>query len=172
VKVHAVRAAFTANADRLNLRNEEALQLTDASTGATWWRWQFGDGTGSELQHPTHSYAEPGQYVVSLRAGNERGCTDSTAVRVTAFRNVVSDLGAAVVLSPNPTRGTFFLRKDDGFRTGRLVVTVTDVLGKEVTQRVIDQPARITQLHLPQKGLYHVRIQANGQTVRKRLLVL
>jgi hypothetical protein len=77
-----------------------------------------------------------------------------------------------VVLSPNPTRGTFLLRKDDSFRTGRLVVTVTDVLGKEVTQLVIDQPARITSLHLSQKGLYHVRIQANGQTVRKRLLVL
>ncbi len=172
VKVYAVRAAFTSNADRLDLLNAEALQLTDGSTGATWWRWQFGDGTGSEAQHPTHTYAEPGDYVVSLRAGNEKGCTDSTAVRVTAFRNVVSDLGAAVVLAPNPTRGTFFLRKDDGFRTGRLVVTVTDILGKEVTQRVIDQPARITELHLPQQGLYHVRIQANGQTVRKRLLVL
>jgi PKD repeat protein len=172
VKVYAVRAAFTASADRLDLLNEEILQMTNASTGATWWRWQFGDGTGSQVQHPVHTYTEPGDYVVSLRAGNEKGCTDSTAVRITAFQNVVSDLAAAVVLSPNPTRGTFFLRKDDGFRTGRLVVTVTDVLGKEVTQRVIEQPAGITQLYLPQKGLYHVRIQANGQTVRKRLLVL
>jgi hypothetical protein len=84
----------------------------------------------------------------------------------------VSDLATAVVLAPNPTRGAFFLRKDDGFRTGRLVVTVMDVLGKEVMQRVIDQPARITELYLPQKGLYHIRIQANGQTVHKQLLVL
>jgi hypothetical protein len=172
VKVYAVRAAFTASADRLDLLRGEVLQLTDASTGATWWRWQFGDGTGSQAQHPTHAYTEPGDYVVSLRAGNENGCTDSTAARVTAVRNVVNDLAAAVVLSPNPTRGTFLLRKDDGFRTGRLVVTVTDVLGKEVTQRIIEQPAGITQFHLPHKGLYHVRIQANGQTVRKRLLVL
>jgi PKD repeat protein len=172
VRVFAVRAAFTANADRLNLLLGEALQLTDASTGATWWRWQFGDGTGSQAQHPAHTYAEPGQYVVSLRAGNERGCTDSTTLRITAFRNVVSDLAAAVKLYPNPNRGIFKLGKDDGFQTDRLVVTVTDVLGKEIMQTVIDQPAGVTRLVIPQKGLYHVRIEANGQTVRKRLLIL
>jgi|GEM_PF-368629 len=172
VRVFAVRAAFATNTDRLDLLDGDTLQLTGASTGATWWRWQFGDGTGSEAQHPAHTYAEPGEYVVSLRAGNEKGCTDSTAQRITAFRSVVSDLAAAVVLHPNPTRGAFLLRKDDGFRTGRFVVTVTDVLGKEVTQAVIEQPARLTPFFIPQKGLYHVRIEANGQSVRKRLLVL
>jgi PKD repeat protein/subtilisin family serine protease len=172
VKVFAVRAAFTANADRLNLLHEEALQLTDASTGATWWQWQFGDGTGSQAQHPTHTYAEPGQYVVSLRAGNEKGCTDSTALRITAFRNVVTDLAVAIKLYPNPSKGIFKLWKDNGFQTGRLVVIVTDMLGKEIMQTVIDQPTEVTKLVITQKGLYHVRIQANGQSVRKRLLVL
>ncbi len=51
-------------------------------------------------------------------------------------------------------------------------MTVTDLLGKQIAHLVIDQPAQLTELFIPQRGLYHVRIQANGQSVRKRLLVL
>jgi hypothetical protein len=34
------------------------------------WRWDFGDTTGSTDQHPTHSYAAPGQYPVTLWVKN------------------------------------------------------------------------------------------------------
>jgi PKD repeat protein len=43
----------------------------------TAWRWTFGDGATSTLQHPTHTYAQPGTYTVQLRACNAFGC-DST----------------------------------------------------------------------------------------------
>jgi large repetitive protein len=45
------------------------LQFTDKSTGTpTAWLWNFGDGTTSTLQNPTHKYAAAGNYVVSLAA--------------------------------------------------------------------------------------------------------
>ena len=42
------------------------MTFTDASTGATSWYWDFGDGNTSTEQNPTHTYAEPGTYTVTL----------------------------------------------------------------------------------------------------------
>ncbi|MDX1909243.1 MAG: PKD domain-containing protein [Bacteroidia bacterium] len=44
------------------------------------WLWNFGDGTTSTLQHPVHTYADTGQYTVTLTTVNSEGCT-STSVR-------------------------------------------------------------------------------------------
>ncbi len=42
-----------------------AVQFTDASTNApTSWTWTFGDGYGSNLQNPSHTYTTAGDYTV------------------------------------------------------------------------------------------------------------
>ncbi len=50
-----------------------AVRFTDTSTGGpTAWLWDFGDNATSTDRHPTHIYAAPGNYTVSLtvtRAG-------------------------------------------------------------------------------------------------------
>lgn len=50
------------------------VKFTDASTnGATSWNWNFGDGTTSTLQSPTHIYTANGTYTVTLTATNQYG---------------------------------------------------------------------------------------------------
>jgi PKD repeat protein len=44
-----------------------------SSGGAVSWQWDFGDGSVSTQQNPTHVYAEPGKYTVSLTATSEWG---------------------------------------------------------------------------------------------------
>ena len=45
----------------------QTVQFTDLSTlPRTSWEWDFGDGTTSTEQNPTHSYAQPGAYDISL----------------------------------------------------------------------------------------------------------
>lgn len=39
--------------------------------------WDFGDGNTSSLQHPSHTYATPGSYIVKLTVTNVNGCSDS-----------------------------------------------------------------------------------------------
>lgn len=39
------------------------------------WKWTFGDGDSSSLQHPTHVYAQPGSYQVKLSVTTTVGCT-------------------------------------------------------------------------------------------------
>lgn len=45
--------------------------FTDRSIGATSWFWSFGDGSNSTDQHPVHSYAIPGSYIVTLTVKND-----------------------------------------------------------------------------------------------------
>lgn len=39
---------------------------TFSSELITGWLWDFGDGSGSDLQNPTHTYQFPGTYTVTL----------------------------------------------------------------------------------------------------------
>ncbi|MEO5572091.1 MAG: PKD domain-containing protein [Bacteroidia bacterium] len=50
----------------------------DSSTNAVSWLWNFGDGTSSTLQHPTHTYANPGTYSASLTITTADGCTSTS----------------------------------------------------------------------------------------------
>ena len=51
-----------------------AAQFTDASTGSpTSWLWDFGDGSSSAEQSPTHTYTTEGTYTVNLTVTNAAG---------------------------------------------------------------------------------------------------
>lgn len=61
-------------------RPGQTVSFSDKSTGgASEWLWNFGDGNSSQAQNPTHVYANPGPYTVSLTASNAAG--PSTATR-------------------------------------------------------------------------------------------
>lgn len=59
-----IDAQWTFSVINMNLRK---IAFTDQSIGEiTSWKWDFGDGTTSTEQHPIHTYAKPGMYVVVL----------------------------------------------------------------------------------------------------------
>ena len=63
-----------------------AVSFTDATTGnVTGWAWNFGDGTTSAVQSPSHTYTSAGSYTVTLTAtgaGGSSTATASTAITV------------------------------------------------------------------------------------------
>ena len=62
------------------------------------WEWDFGDGTTSTEQNPTHSYADLGNFTISLKVTDVIGETNS----ITKSFNVQSPKARFVA---NPTRG-------------------------------------------------------------------
>ncbi len=54
------------------------VQLTDTSLNAVSWFWNFGDGTTSTDQHPSHTYGVGGYHSVTLSITTADGCTYST----------------------------------------------------------------------------------------------
>jgi len=50
------------------------LAFQDESVGpVTTWRWDFGDGTTSDTQHPLHTYAKADRYIVTLHVTSPTG---------------------------------------------------------------------------------------------------
>jgi len=74
--------------------------FTDSSTGSpSSWYWDFGDGTQSTVENPSHTYTVPGTYTVSLTATGSGG----TKVRKLTNYITVTNLSTPVsTLTPLP----------------------------------------------------------------------
>ena len=94
-------ADFTANTT--NGAPPLTIQFSDLTTGgATAWTWDFGDGSGSNAQNPSHVYASAGSYTVSLFVAGPGGSDVATKLD---FIHAVSDAPVAD-FSAAPTSGT------------------------------------------------------------------
>ena len=62
----------------VQFRDLSAFYAPSDTTGSiTGWLWDFGDGTSSTTQHPSHTYSTPGVYTVSLRITDNTGAMDT-----------------------------------------------------------------------------------------------
>lgn len=78
VKVTGVTAGFTMGT--ATFCNDGTVQFTNTTVSNDFiagYQWNFGDGTSSSAQHPSHFYAAPGTYTVSLHVTSLFGCQDS-----------------------------------------------------------------------------------------------
>lgn len=92
-------AAFSV--DKTSGEPPATMRFTDRSTGGIIsWNWNFGDGTTSKLQHPTHIYTEPGVYSVTLTAGNAYGTGTQTQNNL-----IIIDKGSKTDFSADIRRG-------------------------------------------------------------------
>ena len=68
------------------------VAFTDLSTGSPLkWEWDFGDGSGSALQNPSHTFTDAGRFTVTLTVYNSGGSDSySTTVWVRAPRAPVA----------------------------------------------------------------------------------
>jgi PKD repeat protein len=72
----APTAGFTSSSSDLD------ATFTDVTVGnLSSWLWDFGDGNTSTMQHPNHTYANPGTYMVCLTVTDSCG-TDSTCAPI------------------------------------------------------------------------------------------
>ncbi len=89
-----------------------SVKFTDKSTGKpTKWKWDFGDGTSSTLQNPTHKYSKTGKYTVKLTVTNAVGSntlTKSKYIIVTATSQTpVADFWGSPLSGNVPLKVTF-----------------------------------------------------------------
>ena len=47
--------------------------------------WDFGDGTTSTIENPSHAFPAPGDYKVSFTIFNAQGCADTTSKLITVY---------------------------------------------------------------------------------------
>lgn len=65
--------------------NNIDLTFQNLSSNAETYEWDFGDGSTSTLVHPNNTYIDPGNYIVTFIAIDEKGCTDTIQKVVTVL---------------------------------------------------------------------------------------
>ena len=92
-----------ANFQVSDICEDELYQFTDLSyapssngTIIQSWNWNFGDGSQSNVQNPSHTYNTPGIYNVTLIISTNYGCSDTISQNVEVFSPSSSSSNIAV----------------------------------------------------------------------------
>jgi PKD repeat protein len=112
-----------------------SVQFTDTSTGSPGsWTWNFGDGTTSTVQNPTHSYALAGTYTATLTASNAGGAS-SPASRTITVTNPPPTIKRASVstLVTSTAVGRRTIAKPSGTAAGDVLVSCLTLTSGSVT---------------------------------------
>lgn len=59
------------------LFNNLDITFANLSSNASTYQWDFGDGNTSTDVHPNNTYIDPGTYIVTLIATDDKGCVDT-----------------------------------------------------------------------------------------------
>lgn len=140
------------------------VPLTNTSSLADTYRWDFGNGSTSIIANPTLVYTVTGTYAITLRANTTAGCIDSTKRSVTITKVATQDLpeGLKVQLSPNPTSGLLNvnLTFNRPFKDNEQL-KMTDLLGRQVVElNQIQASNPLDMSHLP-NGTYLLHLILN-----------
>ncbi|MCH8904724.1 MAG: T9SS type A sorting domain-containing protein [Bacteroidetes bacterium] len=111
-----ILADFIENPNSPYFSTGQTIQFLSISTGASAFLWDFGDGSGgSDIENPTHTYTQPGNYKVTLVAGHG-GCDDtiSRIASVTSYEQTGTDfpyqVKSAMEVFPNPAGQTAYVK--------------------------------------------------------------
>ena len=143
--------------------NNLSVNYVDTSTGSLAWWWDFGDGTFSNEQNPTHIYAANGSYQVKLYVENTIKSWDqiTKTVNVTNLSNV-AESQIRFSISPNPTSSSVFVNCNTVFST--LNYQLSDVFGKIIINNTFTNSANEISLATLSKGMYFLKINAEDTT--------
>ncbi|MEL6191098.1 MAG: PKD domain-containing protein [Bacteroidota bacterium] len=95
------------------------LSFTDISTGITnivGWDWDFGDGNTSTAQNPSHTYATPGSYDITLIVFDQSGCSDTLTQTgaVSVYTAPTTNFSMSTILGCEPLSVDFTDASVDG----------------------------------------------------------
>lgn len=149
-KQHKPLAAYTWTPNNLS------VAFTDTSTGGLAWWWDFGDGTYSNDQSPTHVYASPGDYNVKLYVENNIKSWDEITQTVTVPNLATTSFDQfSLVGFPNPTfRDVKIIGRS---KNEKVTYKIADITGKVIDSALLNEEGDIDLSHYT-KGIYFITL--------------
>lgn len=125
--------------------NGTTIDFTNTSVNCDEAFWDFGDGQTSTDPSPSHAYANPGDYVVTLICCNYCECdTIEMPIAVTGVEAVLND--AHLSLAPNPTGGKVVLSIRGGLNAG-LSIRLANTLGELIEIESVEYYGTLTRVY-------------------------
>jgi agmatine/peptidylarginine deiminase/PKD repeat protein len=140
--------------------------FTDTSVDADAWSWDFGDGYGSTAQNPSHNYASPGSFTVTLTAFNGN-CEDIHQENINVSEVSVNDLSEILIISPNPCNGIFTIKNIYSQATLRIY----DLNGKELHSSILSSAVNTVDVSYLSNGIYLIETTENGLKNFQKMII-
>jgi gliding motility-associated-like protein len=130
-----ITANFSATPTELMLSQEQTSVFVDLSSAGSNWQWNFGDGTSSSLQNPSHTYTTEGSFIVTLIVGDAQNCVDTASIIITV--RDINTFYVPTAFTPNGD-GTndFFGPKGFNLDLTNFKMLIFDRWGKEVYKTI------------------------------------
>lgn len=148
------------------------VSFINTSTNAISYAWNFGDGTQSTSENPTHTYSGNGVYTVQLVATSANGCQNTTTQTVT-MDQLGLDLNtanASIQVYPNPVTDILFISNE---KLEKLNIQIMDINGRVIyltTEYTSNSMIEISTEGW-NKGMYFVTVSnENGQQANMKLI--
>lgn len=150
--------------------NGSTLTFSDASSAATSWAWDFGDGSTSTEQNPVHTYAGNGPYTITLTVNGGTCSSSQTWELGVGIADVPS--GSGLSIAPNPASDALILTLDRP-ASENTSVQVIDAQGRLVITRSMRAGVQRVELDVADlaSGTYHVSVRGERE-MAQRLLVI
>lgn len=148
-------------------------EFENQSYAAESYLWNFGDGNYSTDMNPTHTYASPGNYAVTLTCTNSCQENEVTVNLNAMVTSVDEDLDAAewsIILNPG---SSMLVLRFEGTASHRLNYRILDMTGKVVVSeqvgigRVFTQLLDVSSLN---SGMYLFQLLDGDQTLTKKFI--
>ena len=134
------------------------VNFTDTSLGATSWSWDFGDGTTSTLQNPSHTYTAAGNYTVALYIENLNKSWDEISHPITLSTMGLTDNSKELFqIYPNPTNAIVTISL--GKTASKVNYQIIDYSGKIVKENSLSE-SQLFNVNVEnlESGLYFIKI--------------
>lgn len=127
------------------------------------WAWDFGDGTTSNAQFPTHTFATGGSHTITLVTTTE--CGVDSLQRSFSTIGIEEGEDAGWVVYPNPTSGKITLQAPTRV-SGSVDLSVFNNLGELLERYAFPEAGalHVSLEHLP-AGVYTIGIVNQGETL-------
>ena len=136
--------------------------------------WYFGDGSGSVLNDPVHTYNDEDDYQVTLIALNECGSdTINETIQVYAIEKL--DKNELIRIFPNPAQDVIFIQFTN-LNKQKITLEIFNLHGQRILQ--LDQKSidndQIIDLNLSSQpeGIYFLKIQLEDRLYTYKLVLI
>ncbi|MCF8247457.1 MAG: PKD domain-containing protein [Saprospiraceae bacterium] len=140
--------------------------FSNLSQGATSYAWDFGDGSTSTEENPSHLYSQPSVYDVVLTVTNV--CGTSSFTDIVAFPEAVNEAGQfgyTFNAAPNPFSNQLWVDYELKNTFGKASIVASDVLGRIVGEMPVVAASGKVELGslIHGSGVYFLRMKVDGQ---------
>lgn len=172
VTVNPLVVNFAMSNDTIQL--SDTAYFNDSTPNATTWIWDFGDGSSSTQQNPSHQYAAQGLYNVKLTVIDNRSCSNTLTQQILVENQIGLlewQLSNSWSLYPNPSNGRIILSKENG-DWENYNFQIVDAQGRKVAQIAGANHSSIEVQTNLAAGFYQLQVLKQGQLLDQRRLII